>query len=220
MKKSVYSVMLMDHVVQAIDELAARQGTSRSNLINQILAQHVCCTTPEMRMQSVFSVMEEQMNRMFRIDNQASEAMLSMHSALRYKYRPSLKYSVELMREPTEHQLGWLRISCRTQSKPLLIAMEEFFRLWISLEISSDPELGSIEGMYVLAPGRMTRCLLRDSDKSSEETGEAISRYISIFDKLIQMYFSGLQDGIPEKILRKQTAEGFIKLFGEKRDIV
>lgn len=220
MKKSVYSVVLMDHVVQAIDELAARQGTSRSNLINQILAQHVCCTTPEMQMQSVFSVMEEQMNRMFRIEAQASEAMLSLHSALRYKYRPALKYSVELMREPAENQLGWLRISCRTQSKALLIAMEEFFRLWISLEIAEDSRLGSIEGMYALAPGRMTRCLLRDNEKSAEETGDAISRYISIFDKLIQMYFSGLQEGVPEEILRKQTAESFRQLFGEKREFI
>lgn len=220
MKKSVYSVVLMDHVVQAIDELAARQGTSRSNLINQILAQHVCCTTPEMQMQSVFSVMEEQMNRMFRIEAQASEAMLSMHSALRYKYRPALKYSVELMREPTDMQLGWLRISCRTQSKPLLLAMEDFFRLWISLEISAFPEYRNIDGMYVLAPGRMTRCILRSGDRTAEETGEAISKYINVFDKLIQMYFSGMHEGIPEEILKKQTAEGYKKLAAEEKELI
>lgn len=209
MKKSVYSIVLMDDVVAAIDELASRQGTSRSNLINQILAQHVCCTTPEMHMQSVFAVMEEQMNRLFRIETQASEAMLSMHSALRYKYRPSLKYSVELMREPTENQIGWLRISCRTQSKALLIAMEDFFRFWISMETSANSAFKKFTGMYELVPGRMTRCLLRNSENTSEETGESISKYIGNFDSLIQMYFSGMQNGVPVEILRNQIAEKF-----------
>ncbi|MDE6020756.1 MAG: ribbon-helix-helix domain-containing protein [Ruminococcus sp.] len=209
MKKSVYSIVLMDEVVDAIDELAVRQGTSRSNLINQILAQHVCCLTPEMQMQSVFAVMEEQMNRLFRIEAQASEYMLSMHSALRYKYRPSLKYSVELMREPTKQQLGWLKISCRTQSKALLIAMDDFFRFWISMEKSAYPIYGDISGMYSLAPGRMIRCLLRNDGQTSEETGDAISRYIGRFDELIQMYFSGMQEGIPVEILKEETAEKF-----------
>lgn len=209
MKKSVYSIVLMDDVVAAVDELASRQGTSRSNLINQILAQHVCCTTPEMHMQSVFAAMEEQMNRLFRIETQASEAMFSMHSALRYKYRPSLKYSVELMREPTENQIGWLRISCRTQSKALLMAMEDFFKLWISMETSVNSAFERFKGMYELVPGRMTRCLLRNSEKTSEEIGDSISKYIGNFDSLIQMYFSGMQNGIPSEMLRNQIEEKF-----------
>ena len=41
MKKSVYSLVLMDDVVDAIDKLAYSMNTSRSNLINQILAEKV-----------------------------------------------------------------------------------------------------------------------------------------------------------------------------------
>ena len=37
MKKSIYSLVLMDEVIRAVDEQAYRLGTSRSNLINQIL---------------------------------------------------------------------------------------------------------------------------------------------------------------------------------------
>ena len=47
MKKSVYSIVLSDDVIDKIDELAYRTNTSRSNLINQILADHVSYTTPE-----------------------------------------------------------------------------------------------------------------------------------------------------------------------------
>ena len=54
MKKSVYSLVLMDDVVNAIDDMAYQMNTSRSNLINQILAEHVSYITPEMRMKDIF----------------------------------------------------------------------------------------------------------------------------------------------------------------------
>ena len=41
MKRSVYSLVLMDDVIKAVDEQAYRLGTSRSNLINQILAERL-----------------------------------------------------------------------------------------------------------------------------------------------------------------------------------
>ena len=54
MKRSVYSLVLMDDVIKAVDEQAYRLGTSRSNLINQILAERLSCVTPEMRMREIF----------------------------------------------------------------------------------------------------------------------------------------------------------------------
>ncbi|MBQ8724777.1 MAG: hypothetical protein IJY74_03790 [Oscillospiraceae bacterium] len=219
MKKSVYSIVLTDSVVNAIDQLAMRQGTSRSNLIDQILAEHACCKTPEMEMQSVFSVMEKQVNELFRIQTQASDAMMSMHSALKYKYRPSLRYSVELMRQPDEKQCGWLRVSCRTQNSTLLEAMEDFFRLWIQFELRVEPEIRSIAGMYELAPGKMTRRILR-RNISPEETGKAISMYITRFDEIMQAYFSGLQSGIPPVQLRKNAAEMFSQFYRQHRLLI
>ena len=55
MNKSVYSIVLSDDVVAEIDRLAYREGTSRSNMINQILAQYVSYTTPEKRLSDIFS---------------------------------------------------------------------------------------------------------------------------------------------------------------------
>ena len=62
MTKSLYSLMLMDELVEKVDELAARQGTNRSNLVNQILAGYLSVTTPEMRIGSVFRQIESLMN--------------------------------------------------------------------------------------------------------------------------------------------------------------
>ena len=58
MKKSVYSLVLMDDVVEAIDRLAYERNTNRSNLINQILAESVNFVTPEMRMRDIFTQLE------------------------------------------------------------------------------------------------------------------------------------------------------------------
>ena len=86
MNKSVYSLVLMDNVVSEVDKMAYEMGTSRSNLINQILAEYVRYTTPEMRMRAVFEEMERLMQGVdsFQIQPQPSDAMLTIRSALRY----------------------------------------------------------------------------------------------------------------------------------------
>ena len=86
MSKHVYSLVLMDEVVEAIDRLAYQQNTSRSNLINQILAEKVCCTTPQMRMNDIFNTISSRMTGdCFQVQPQPSDAMLSIRSALKYK---------------------------------------------------------------------------------------------------------------------------------------
>ena len=54
MKKTLYSLMLSDDVVRAVDELAHRMGTNRSALVNQILAEYTDMVTPERQVQDIF----------------------------------------------------------------------------------------------------------------------------------------------------------------------
>ena len=84
MKKSVYSLVLMDSVVKAVDEQAYRLGTSRSNLINQILAEHLCCVTPEMRMREIFDSVTEMISENFQIQQQGSASLMTLKTALAY----------------------------------------------------------------------------------------------------------------------------------------
>ena len=44
--KNVYSIVLSSDIVEKIDLLAYENGTNRSNMINQILAEYVPYTTP------------------------------------------------------------------------------------------------------------------------------------------------------------------------------
>jgi predicted transcriptional regulator len=210
MKKNTYSVILTDSVVQAVDELAARKGTSRSNMMNQILADYFSCNTPEKQMASIFSIVEEQMQALFRISVQASDAMLSMQSVLQYKYRPTLRYRVELLRQPTEQSIGWLRISCRTQNQALLHYMQQFFDLWIYVECSAHPVYQQIPEMYELTENGMRRRLLRQQLQTEEEIANAISSYIQQFDRCIKQYFAGLQAQVPMEQLQTTLQQQYL----------
>ena len=135
MSKSVYSVVLMDDVVDAVDRLAYEAGTNRSNMINRILAEYVQLATPEQRMQDIFSSIMDAVSgqNALQLMLNASDAMLSMRSAIHYKYNPSMRYVVELYPHSTE-ELGEVRAGLRTQNPSLLLYIGQFYKLWAGLE--------------------------------------------------------------------------------------
>ncbi len=193
MNKSVYSLVLMDNVVGEVDKLAYEMGTSRSNLINQILAQYVRYTTPEMRMRAVFEEMERLMQGVesFQIQPQPSEAMLTIRSALRYKYKPTIRYSVELYREKTR-TVGALKVSFRTQSQPLIDMLTGFFQLWVKLEAHYRAKLNLAPCEYAIEEGKFIRAFAPQGEEELDERrlADGMSGYIRMFDAAIKSYFS------------------------------
>ena len=167
-KKTLYSLMLNDEVVREVDLLAHRLGTNRSALINQILAEYVNYTTPERRINDVLSAIEQLMQPSsdlvpFFAPNSYS---MSLKSSLEYKYRPTVKYEVQLFRGEEEN-IGELSVVFRTQSSALINVMTEFFRLWKSIEDA------------------------HDRDCTTDQLASALSEYIKLFDKLMKAYVSG-----------------------------
>lgn len=196
MKKTLYSLMLNEEVVREVDALAHRLGTNRSNLINQILAEYVNYTTPERRINDVLSAIEQLMTPSrelvpFFTPNSLS---MSLKSSLEYKYRPTVKYEVELYRAGKQ-ALGQLSVVFRTQSAGLISAMTEFFRLWSNIEKAHLKPLTGQSHEYALYDNKFIRSLaLPDRDCSSEELAGAISEYISLFDKLMKGWLGGRLD--------------------------
>ena len=194
MKKSVYSLVLMDDVVQAVDDLASRMGTSRSNLINQILAEHVSLSTPEKRMKDIFSSLEELMDETFQVQTQSAASMLSIRSPLRYKYKPTIRYSVELYAIP-ENAVGKLRVSLRTQNAQLLQSLTDFFQIWATLENHYLHRYFPQGIRWEAADGKFTRELMFPPGKeevTSEELGNTIASYIQMLDAVMKTYFAAL----------------------------
>lgn len=197
MKKTLYSLMLSDDVVREIDSLAHRRGTNRSALVNQILAEYVDLITPERRIGDIF----RQIGELLSADRELvpfvapGASTMSLKSSLQYRYRPTVKYSVELYRD-REGALGELSVVFRTQSEELLAAMDKFFRLWKQLEDELIAAYLPRPAEYALYNGRFTRsiALPASRDYSTTDVAGAISSYVRLFDRLMKGYLAGSLD--------------------------
>ncbi len=195
MQKNLYSLILSENVVAAIDRLAHSMNTNRSNMINQILAEYVSYVTPEKRMQQIFRQLELLMSQgdVFQILAQPSDSVLQMRSALAFKYNPTVRYSVELYRQTTP-AAGEIRVSLRTQNSTLGLYVLQFFKLWLKIEHSYRPEAESM-----LEDGKFIKKLniqlpREETENASVLLAEAISSYISAFDSAMKAFFYQLND--------------------------
>lgn len=196
MGKTLYSLMLNENVVREIDMLAHKSGTSRSNLINQILAEYVNYITPERRISDVFTAIEQLMmpsSEIIPFFAPNSQSM-SLKSSLEYKYRPTVKYEVELYGGGTD-SIGRLSIIFRTQSQSLIEDMTAFFRLWKRIEDAHLPNTSVMQIEYALYDGKFVRSIsVPGRDCTPEELARAISDYIKLFDKQMKDYLCGKAD--------------------------
>ena len=193
MKKTLYSLVLNDEVVREVDALAHRMGTNRSNLINQILAEYVNYTTPEQRINEVLSAIEQLMapSRDLVPFFSPNSYSMSLKSSLEYKYRPTVKYEVELYRGAGE-SIGELTVLFRTQSMALIQGMTDFFRLWKQIEDAHLRPLIGTKIDYALYEGKFVRSIAApDKDCSTQELASTLSDYITLFDKLLKGYLAG-----------------------------
>lgn len=197
MKKTLYSLMLNDDVVRAVDEVAHSLGTNRSSLINQILADYVSITTPERRINDIFHAVEQMLAPSRELVPFFSPRALTMSlkSSLEYKYRPTVKYEVQLFRS-TDGPLGELSVVFRTQSAALIEAMTQFFRLWKHTEDRLLAPLISDNIDYALYDGKFVRSIAvpRGRDVTADDVAEALSDYIKLFDRLMKGWLSGRYD--------------------------
>lgn len=193
MKKTLYSLMLSEDVVREVDLLAHRMGTNRSALINRILAEYVDYVTPEQRINDILSSIEALMAPSRELVPVFAPNSFSMYlkSSLEYKYRPTVKYEVELYKGEGE-SIGQLSVLFRTTSMALVSAMTDFFRLWCRIEQAHLLPLSGARIEYSLAEGKFIRSISApDKSCSSAELAEALSEYIKLFDSLMKGYLAG-----------------------------
>ena len=194
MKKNLYSLMLSDDVVRAVDAQAHRLGMNRSALVNRILADYVSVPTPERRINDIFEAIEALVSPSRELVPffAPNSPTMSLKSSLAYKYRPTVKYEVDLGGDG-EGTMGALNVVFRTQSADLIAALTDFFRLWSRIE---DACLAPLLGGSIacsLYDGRYVRPLAvpRGRARSAQDIAGAISAYVQLFDRLLKGYLSG-----------------------------
>lgn len=208
MSKSVYSLVLSDEVVQEVDLEAYRHGLSRSAMINQILAEAVSYVTPEKRMREIFSRVESLLTDggIFQTLLQPSDSMMSLRSALAYKYNPNVRYSLEL--SPGEAEEGELRVSMRSQSSSLILYLGQFFRLWDQIEktcLRPAPQAVIEDGRYVRR--------IRLPKGSHGEQGAVLAAYIRAMDSAMKQFFRHLDDPRTAARLVRESCESYLRSY-------
>ena len=187
MKKTLYSLMLSDDVVREVDLLAHKRGTNRSNLINQILAEYLGMTTPQRRINDVFQAIEEavapygQLVPFFT----PNDLTMSLKSSLEYKYRPTVKYVVELY-ESGKESMGEISVIFRTQSAALISDMTDFFRLWHDIEQKYLPHYGISNIEYALYYNKFCRSIsIPQKNFSAQELADRYRDQLSVYRRCL-----------------------------------
>lgn len=201
MERSVYSLVLMDDVVKAVDQMAYEQGTSRSNLINQLLAQEVMLVTPEMRMRDIFDKMIHAMedDKKFQVNLQPSDYCISIRSVLEYKYNPTIRYFIELYRT-VDTAIGELKITSRSQSSDLQGYLYEFFKFFTKMEqvyMTRYYPKRPIPYFTNEGEGRFRRELViveEDCTLTTDAMALAMGDYVQMLDGLLGIYLTNLED--------------------------
>ena len=113
-----------------------------------------------------------------------------LKSSLKFKYRPTVRYEVEL-RSTSEGTSGKLSVAIRTQSPALSDVMDGFF-VWLKRTedkyLPTPPEYEFLPGRYVRSINPMGRI------KNGEELSLAISSYVAVLDRLLKGCVSGELD--------------------------
>ena len=169
MKKTLYSLVLSDSVVERVDLLAKHHGTSRSAMINQILADRVLVKTPEKHLKDIKSGIIDVFSetREFVPVCESTSPLIALKTYLACKYRPSVRYELRLY--STENgTAGEIAVITRTQSAELLSDLGQFFALIRYIEYKHLYPLIDEEIEYRTEEGRFVRSILiRAADEVS-----------------------------------------------------
>ena len=194
MNKSIYSLVLSDAVVDAVDALARTAGLSRSAMINRILAERVAFVTPEMRLREILESLARSMTDAFMLTEKPTGSTLSARTSLKYRYKPTVKYSVEIYSENGECA-GKLRVSFRSQNARLIGNLTEFFKCWTALEQKYIADKISGDILYTIQDGRFTRTLnMPRGEIAEDELGTAVADYMAMLDGAMKEYFLKLPE--------------------------
>lgn len=185
MSKSIYSLVLTDEVIAAVDALACKQGTSRSNTIDNILAEYLSYDTPDKRYREILDGVAKLVSDsvLLRFSDMSSCNMATIMSVLPYRYNPTIRYVVELFDD--DNSIGQLKVTLRTSNRTLIDAMQKFFEFFGRLESQTLP----YPVRYTAQEGRYVRLLNRpkDSDKS---LSAMITQYVEVLHEMLRYYFN------------------------------
>lgn len=201
MSKQVYSLVLSDQVIEKIDREAMVRGSNRSQIINDILCQQFGVWTPDLKMNRVMDIMAERLGLVesMQMVSASRGNTLQLRTTVSYKYKPKLKYVIE-MSGKVQPVLAQLKIYSRTTSEPFLQGLVMFFGYLSEFEesIASNIALRQVRSSgYSFEDNKFVKAFECDwtrTDVEAEAIAAYLCSYIQFLDEAIKMYFDYFGD--------------------------
>lgn len=188
MKKSVYSLMLFDEIVEQIDELAYENKTNRSQLINDILADYIGMETPEQKIQTVLENLDQNVSGVLSVSQISKNNSIRFGKSLKYKYRPKIRYCYEFKNDGGR-KYAVLKISSRTTNEDLNQHFSDFFDHINTIERAhnqQDCDDGGVGSQH-----KFVRAFKNNGAVSRDVTTltDFLTRYLLMIDSAMNAYF-------------------------------
>lgn len=222
MGKSVYSLVLIDELVEKIDKEAYLLNTNRSNLINRIIAEHFSVATPEQELKEIFDIVENTFRdtQELKVKAKQSDATMALHSALKYKYNPTIRYSLELYKE-REETVGELKVSFRTQNQHLISDITTFFMIWAKMEKKYiEKYFPEKKVLLQIKDGKLVRKFIvpqEEKYRTNDQIGKAITKYIESLDRIIKLYFRHIDD---LNLAKEEMEKAYIEYLNKEKIVI
>lgn len=187
MKKSVYSLMLFDEIVEKVDQLAYENNTNRSQLINDILAEKIDLETPEQKIQKILEQLDQNFSDTLAVSQINKNSSIQFGKSLKYKYRPKIRYSYEFVNEE-DGKYAVLKVSSRTKSEELNSHFDQFFTMIKDIEKRHN----DVECRDNLTNHKFVREFGEEGslNRTVDEISQYLSDYLKMIDTAMNIYFS------------------------------
>lgn len=196
MSKQIYSLVLSEQVIEKVDREALIRGGNRSQIINDILCKSFGVWTPDLKMNRVMDLMSETLRELetLQMVSATHGNTLQLRTTVSYKYKPKLKYVIE-MSGKSHPVMANLKVYSRTTSEPFLQCLVMFFGYLSDFEETVFGSIGHREVSstgYTYEDNRFIKQFMCDwttTDVEAEAIAGYLTSYIQFLDEGLKLFF-------------------------------
>jgi hypothetical protein len=181
MKQQVYNLVLSQHLIDLVDELAVGEQLSRSAMLNQILGEYFKVDTLGMTVVVIINHLQRLLVDYEQLE-QRSPYSLVVRSTLAYPYHPTISYQLDILRS-WDRFYGQLTINFRARSPLLISKLNRFYQLWVVVNndytVSYDPANCRFVKLFELA-----------DDWVPVNLAQEVSEYVRGIDQILKLYIT------------------------------
>lgn len=199
MAQSIYSVLLQECLVEAVDALAEDKQMSRSQIINEILSERFEMFTPDYKSNQIMDIVSERLNGNERLHliSIAKGSSIQYRMKVPFKYNPKIRLMM-IMNSKDSDCVATLKITSRTTNKAFKACLWQFFKAQneVTMEhdrLSTYPMLldAFMDGEAIVKrfPVKWT-----EDHMTIEEIARELTNYMYMITDAIVSYFESIED--------------------------